>query len=62
MNTSVESSESHRVEEAEDVRDQPWVRGNDYSVVAVPALGDWTPTLSVSILIPAHNHQDKLDL
>ncbi|GAA4924081.1 hypothetical protein GCM10023223_51880 [Stackebrandtia albiflava] len=27
-----------------------------------PALGEWTPTLTVSVVIPAHNHQDKLDL
>ena len=41
---------------------RPIVCRNDYSSITVPAIGDWTPTLSVSILIPAHGHQDKLDL
>lgn len=40
----------------------PLIRRNDYSVLSPPALGQWEPTLSVSVVIPAHNHQDKLDL
>ncbi|GII82944.1 hypothetical protein Ssi03_09340 [Sphaerisporangium siamense] len=38
------------------------VRGNDYTVLDPPALGAWTPTLRVSVVIPAHGAQDKLDL
>ncbi|HZE37624.1 MAG TPA: glycosyltransferase, partial [Stackebrandtia sp.] len=41
---------------------RPLVCRNDYSSILVPANGSWTPTLTVSILIPAHGHQDKLDL
>lgn len=40
----------------------PRVRGNDYRTLDVPALGAWTPTLSVSVIIPAYGGQDKLDL
>jgi glycosyltransferase involved in cell wall biosynthesis len=45
-----------------DYRDQPRARRNDYSVLQPPAIGEWTPTLSVSVVIPAHGHQEKLDL
>ncbi|WP_444962906.1 glycosyltransferase [Nocardiopsis sp. M1B1] len=45
-----------------DYRDQPRARRNDYSVLQPPAIGEWTPTLSVSVVIPAHGHQDKLEL
>ncbi|MFV2194599.1 glycosyltransferase [Nocardiopsis sp. LOL_012] len=45
-----------------DYAGQPWVRGNDYSVLEPPVLGGWTPVLSVSVVIPAHGHQEKLDL
>ncbi|GHC97263.1 hypothetical protein GCM10007079_50630 [Nocardiopsis terrae] len=41
---------------------QPRVVRNDYSSLNPPPLGEWTPTLSVSVVIPAHGHQDKLDL
>ncbi|WP_431896590.1 glycosyltransferase [Nonomuraea sp. bgisy101] len=40
----------------------PRVRGNDYRTLDVPALGSWTPTMSVSVVIPAYGGQDKLDL
>ncbi|MEU7894635.1 glycosyltransferase [Nonomuraea sp. NPDC049152] len=40
----------------------PRVRGNDYRTLDVPALGAWTPTISVSVIIPAYGGQDKLDL
>ncbi|NUR85917.1 MAG: glycosyltransferase family 2 protein, partial [Nonomuraea sp.] len=36
------------------------VRGNDYRVLAPPA--DFTPALTVSVVIPAYGGQDKLDL
>lgn len=36
------------------------VRGNDYRVLAPPA--EWTPTLRVSVIVPAYGGQDKLDL
>ncbi|MFB9249800.1 glycosyltransferase [Sphaerisporangium melleum] len=38
------------------------VRGNDHTVLDPPALGAWTPRLRVSIVVPAYNGQDKLDL
>lgn len=38
------------------------VPGNDYSVLDVPALGSWTPRLTVSVVVPAYGGQDKLDL
>ena len=41
---------------------QPRVFRNDYAPLTPPRLGEWTPTLSVSVVIPAHGHQDKLDL
>ena len=34
---------------------QPVVRHNDWRGLPVPALGAWTPTLTVSVLIPAWN-------
>ncbi|MGA9748871.1 MAG: glycosyltransferase [Nocardioides sp.] len=34
--------------------DQPRVRGNDWPGLAPATLGDWTPTLSVSVVIPAY--------
>ncbi|GAA4060409.1 glycosyltransferase family 2 protein [Nonomuraea soli] len=37
------------------------VKGNDYRALRPPA-GDWTPTLRVSVIIPAYGGQDKLDL
>ena len=41
---------------------QPRIHRNDYAVLSVPALGEWTPTLSVSVVIPAHGGADKLAL
>ncbi|KIH96865.1 glycosyl transferase family 2 [Streptomonospora alba] len=41
---------------------RPWIRRNDYTALEVPPLGGWEPALSVSVVIPAHGHQDKLDL
>ncbi|GLW05129.1 hypothetical protein Misp01_02590 [Microtetraspora sp. NBRC 13810] len=38
------------------------VRGNDYKALRPPALGAWTPALTVSIVVPAYNGQRKLDL
>lgn len=35
--------------------DQPRVRDNDWSVLDVPALGAWAPSLEVSVIIPAHD-------
>ncbi|WP_240506550.1 glycosyltransferase [Thermoactinospora rubra] len=37
------------------------VRANDYRTLRPPR-GDWTPTLRVSVVIPAYGAQDKLDL
>ncbi|MFI7697690.1 glycosyltransferase family 2 protein [Nonomuraea sp. NPDC049480] len=41
---------------------RPALTQNDYSPVAAPQLGAWSPALSVSVVIPAHGGQDKLDL
>ncbi|MDH2426640.1 glycosyltransferase family 2 protein [Sphaerisporangium sp. TRM90804] len=41
---------------------QPRIRHNDYGVLAPPAPGDWRPSLTVSVVIAAYGHQDKLDL
>lgn len=35
--------------------DQPRVRRNDWGALAVPGLGAWEPTLSVSVVIPAYD-------
>ncbi|OOC52921.1 glycosyl transferase family 2 [Nocardiopsis sinuspersici] len=43
-----------------DGRPMPLLWRNDYSVLQPPPLGEWTPTLSVSVVIPAHGHPDKL--
>lgn len=34
---------------------QPLVRANDWTALDVPPLGAWEPTVSVSVVIPAHN-------
>ncbi|MFC4057409.1 glycosyltransferase [Planomonospora corallina] len=41
---------------------EPRVPGNDYGVLEAPALGDWSPHLTVSVVIPAHGGQERLDL
>ncbi|WP_405143366.1 glycosyltransferase [Sphaerisporangium sp. NBC_01403] len=41
---------------------QPRIRHNDYGVLRPPAPGAWQPRLSVSVVIAAYGHQDKLDL
>ncbi|NUR92541.1 MAG: glycosyltransferase, partial [Nonomuraea sp.] len=41
---------------------RPALRQNDYSPVMPPELGAWSPGLSVSVVIPAHGGQDKLEL
>ncbi len=33
---------------------RPVVSANDWGVLDVPALGDWTPELSVTVVVPAH--------
>ena len=45
-----------------DLSAQPRVHRNDYTGLSVPGLGEWTPTLSVSVVIPAHGGPDKLAL
>ncbi|MGW0804970.1 glycosyltransferase [Nonomuraea sp. NPDC002799] len=40
----------------------PRVPHNDYGVLAPPALGAWEPTLTVTVVIPAHDRQETLDL
>ncbi|WP_203889481.1 glycosyltransferase, partial [Planobispora longispora] len=42
--------------------DLPPIRHNDYSPLRPPALGEWAPSLSVSVVIPAHGGQHRLDL
>ncbi|GAA2085022.1 glycosyltransferase [Actinomadura alba] len=41
---------------------QPRIRRNDHGVLQPPALGQWKPELPVSVVIPAHAGQDKLDI
>ncbi|CAL9416828.1 hypothetical protein SUDANB121_01787 [Nocardiopsis dassonvillei] len=45
-----------------DFADQPRVRRNEYGVLAPPAPGAWTPSLTVSVVIPAHGQPEKLAL
>lgn len=40
----------------------PRIRRNDYGVLTPPALGSWTPALTVTVVVPAHARQDTLDL
>lgn len=39
----------------------PALRGNDYSPLVRPG-DDWEPHLSVTVVVPAHGQQDKLDV
>jgi GT2 family glycosyltransferase len=41
---------------------RPLIRHNDYSPLTPPRLGDWQPSLPVSVVIPAHGGQHRLDL
>lgn len=43
-------------------QDVPRVVRNDWSQLTVPDLGRWHPTLTVSVVIPAYNCQQSLDL
>ncbi|GAA4595673.1 hypothetical protein GCM10023194_65780 [Planotetraspora phitsanulokensis] len=38
------------------------IRGNDYSTLVPPEFGKWTPAMRVSVIVPAYNGQEKLDL
>jgi glycosyltransferase involved in cell wall biosynthesis len=40
----------------------PRIRGNDYSILTPPEIGTWTPSMRVSVIVPAYNGQEKLDL
>ena len=40
----------------------PRIRHNDYSTLPLPKIGEWEPRLPVSVVIPAHGSQEKLDL
>ncbi|MEU9886591.1 glycosyltransferase [Sphaerisporangium sp. NPDC051011] len=42
--------------------DRPRIRHNDYSPLVPPPLGAWSPELRVSVVIPAHGGQHRLDL
>ncbi|MFF5211300.1 glycosyltransferase [Streptosporangium sp. NPDC000396] len=44
------------------VADLPPIRHNDYSPLIPPTLGEWDPALPVSVIIPAHGGQHRLDL
>ncbi|GAA0430300.1 hypothetical protein Acor_45960 [Acrocarpospora corrugata] len=37
------------------------IRHNDYGVLVPPAIGEWQPRLSVTVVIPAYQCQDALD-
>ncbi|WP_214321508.1 glycosyltransferase family 2 protein [Nonomuraea sediminis] len=40
----------------------PRIRRQDFGVLTPPALGEWEPTLRVTVVIPAHDRQETLDL
>ncbi|NRQ37717.1 glycosyltransferase [Nonomuraea sp. NN258] len=40
----------------------PRIRRNDFGVLTPPELGTWEPALTVTVVVPAHDCQDKLDL
>jgi hypothetical protein len=39
---------------------QPVVRHNDWGSLVPPALGDWTPSLAVTVVVPTFNYQRTL--
>ncbi|MCG5215932.1 glycosyltransferase [Streptosporangium soli] len=41
---------------------RPLIRHNDHSPLEPPPLGGWQPSLPVSVVIPAHGGQHRLDL
>ena len=41
---------------------QPRIWRNDYSLLEPAVLGEWVPELSVSVVVPAHGHAEKLAL
>jgi glycosyltransferase involved in cell wall biosynthesis len=41
---------------------RPRIRENDYGILQPPAVGQWEPALSVSVVLPAYQAQHKLDL
>ncbi|WP_460755330.1 glycosyltransferase family 2 protein [Nocardiopsis oceani] len=45
-----------------DFTDQPRIWRNDYSLLEPAVLGEWVPALSVSVVVPAHGHPEKLAL
>ncbi|TMR95802.1 glycosyltransferase [Nonomuraea basaltis] len=40
----------------------PRIPHNDFGVLTPPALGAWEPSLTVTVVIPAHDRQETLDL
>ncbi|MEU0488972.1 glycosyltransferase family A protein [Nocardiopsis sp. NPDC006139] len=40
----------------------PVLRHNDYSALEPPPVGEWSPVLGVSVVVPAFGGQEKLDL
>ncbi|GAA2866271.1 hypothetical protein GCM10020220_064540 [Nonomuraea rubra] len=40
----------------------PRIPHNDFGVLDPPALGGWEPTLTVTVVIPAHDRQETLNL
>ncbi|SDG53753.1 Glycosyltransferase, GT2 family [Sinosporangium album] len=42
-------------------RDRPLIKHNDYSPLSPPAIGARTPSRTVSVVIPAHSGQNRLD-
>ncbi|MDT0327503.1 glycosyltransferase [Nocardiopsis lambiniae] len=45
-----------------DFVDQPRIRRNQYDPLDPPTPGEWTPSLSVSVIVPAHGQAEKLAL
>ncbi len=60
--TSDNANEGRDIMTGGAANDLPPIRHNDYSPLCPPALGEWAPSLSVSVVIPAHGGQHRLDL
>ncbi|MFE6308924.1 glycosyltransferase [Nocardiopsis sp. NPDC057823] len=62
MSTSESIPRQHGPRPVVDFADQPRVRRNEYGLLDPPALGGWEPSLTVSVVVPAHGHPEKLAL
>jgi GT2 family glycosyltransferase len=58
----VPDSGGYRERDMNDAPKRPRVVRNDYRALRPPAGPDWTPSLPVSVVVPAYGGQEKLDL